>query len=114
VIGPSLVNATAVYVAREAVDLRKSIDGLALWVETSLPVSPLSGSVFVFFNRNRDKVKILWWDRHGFWLAYKRLERGRFRCPVPERLSLAELTLLLEGVDLAVKRFREVRAGRVG
>ena len=107
------MNATAVYVAREAVDLRKSIDGLALWVETSLPVSPLSGSVFVFFNRGRDKVKSLWWDRHGFWVAYQRLERGRFRGHVPERLSFAELTLLLEGVDLSVKRFRAVRAGRV-
>lgn len=111
---PSLLSAQAVYVAREAVDMRKSIDGLALWVETSLPVSPLSGSVFVFFNRGRDKVKLLWWDRHGFWVAYKRLERGRFRLPAPERLSRAELTLLLEGVDLSVKRFREVRAGRVG
>jgi transposase len=101
-----------VYVAREAVDFRKSIDGLALWVETALPVSPLSGSVFVFFNRSRDKVKLLWWDRHGFWLAYQRLERGRFRCPLPEQVSLAELTLLLEGVDLSVKRFRDVRARR--
>ena len=106
------MNATAVYVAREAVDLRKSIDGLALWVETSLPVSPLSGSVFVFFNRGRDKVKSLWWDRHGFWVAYKRLERGRFCGAVPEQLSITELSLLLEGVDLSVKRFRDVRACR--
>ena len=110
----SLLNAQAVYVAREAVDRRKSIDGLALWVETSLPVLPLSGSVFVFFKRGRDKVKLLWWDRPGFWMAYKRLERGRFRLSVPERLSRAELTLLLEGVDLSVQRLGEVRAGRVG
>ena len=102
---PSLMNATAVYVAREPLDMRKSIDGLALWVESSLSVSPLSGSVFVFFNRGRDKVKLLWWDRHGFWLAYKRLERGRFRLPAPESISLSELTLLLEGVDLSVARF---------
>ena len=61
---------TAVYVAEGAVDLRKSIDSLALLVQTSLPVSPLSGGLFVFFNRGRDKVKLLWWDRHGFWLAY--------------------------------------------
>jgi len=58
-----------VYVAAEAVDMRKSIDGLASWVQESLAVSPLSGSLFVFFNRARDKVKLLWWDRHGFWLA---------------------------------------------
>lgn len=112
VLGLSLNQAVAVYVARDAVDLRKSIDGLALWVETSLPVSPLSGSVFVFFNRQRDKVKLLWWDRHGFWVAYKRLERGRFRGAVPERLSVVELSLLLEGVDLSVRRFRDVRARR--
>lgn len=111
-LGLSLNQAVAVYVARDAVDLRKSIDGLALWVETSLPVSPVSGSVFVFFNRQRDKVKLLWWDRHGFWVAYKRLERGRFRGAVPERLSVVELSLLLEGVDLSVRRFRDVRARR--
>lgn len=109
---PSLLNATAVYVAREPVDFRKSIDGLALWVETSLPVSPLSGSVFVFFNRGKDKVKLLWWDRHGFWLAYKRLERGRFRVPAAERITLSDLSLLLEGVDLTVPRLRPVKVLR--
>ena len=109
---PPLLQATAVYVAREPVDFRKSIDGLALWVETSLPVSPLSGSVFVFFNRGRDKVKLLWWDRHGFWLAYKRLERGRFRGPVPERITLSDLSLLLEGVDLSVARLKPLKVTR--
>jgi transposase len=109
----TILGATTVYVAAEPVDLRKSIDGLALAVESSLGASPLSGSVFVFFNRGRDKVKLLWWDRHGFWLAYKRLEKGRFRQPVSAALSRADLLLLLEGVDLSVKRFREVRAGRV-
>jgi len=58
---------TAVYVAEGAVNLLKSIDSLAQLVQTSLPVSPLSGALFVFFNRCRDKVKLLWWDRHGFW-----------------------------------------------
>lgn len=109
----SVMNATAVYVAQDAVDMRKSIDGLALWVTMSLPVSPLSGSVFVFFNRGRDKVKLLWWDRHGFWVAYKRLERGRFRWPLPDRISRSELALLLEGVDLSVKRLGEVSAKRI-
>jgi transposase len=107
----TILSATAVYVVAEPMDLRKSIDGLALAVETSLGASPLSGSVFVFFNRGRDKVKLLWWDRHGFWLAYKRLEKGRFRRPVTAALSRADLLLLLEGVDLSVKRFRDVRAG---
>jgi transposase len=79
-----------------------------------LGASPLSGAVFVFFNRGRDKVKLLWWDRHGFWLAYKRLEKGRFRKPLSGAISRSELLLLLEGVDLSVSRLREVRAGRVG
>ncbi len=109
----TILSAAAMYVVAEPVDLRKSIDGLALAVESSLGSSPLSGSVFVFFNRGKDKVKLLWWDRHGFWLAYKRLEKGRFRQPVGAALSRADLLLLLEGVDLSVKRFRAVRAGRV-
>lgn len=101
-----------VFVAREAVDMRKSIDGLAALVQASLPVSPLSGSLFVFFNRGRDKVKLLWWDRHGFWLAYKRLERGRFRVPAAERLTLTDLALVLEGIDLKVARFKAVACQR--
>jgi transposase len=108
-----LLGASAVYVVAEPVDLRKSIDGLALAVESRLGASPLSGTVFVFFNRGGDKVKLLWWDRHGFWLAYKRLEKGRFRQPLTASISRSELLLMLEGVDLSVRRFREVRAGRV-
>ncbi len=76
-------------------------------------MSPLSGSVFVFFNRGRDKVKLLWWDRHGFWLAYKRLERGHFRRPGHKQLELAELWLLLEGVELSARKPRAVRCERV-
>ena len=95
----------------KAVDLRKSIDGLALWVETSLGVSPLSGSVFVFFNRQRDKVKLLWWDRHGFWVPYKRLERGRFSRTVPAQDGLRRTEpCLLEGVEPVGARV----AGRFG
>ncbi len=104
---------TAVYVAEGAIDMRKSIDGLAMWVQESLPVSPLSGALFVFFNRRRDKVKLLWWDRHGFWLAYKRLEKGRFRLPVAPRLTLSDLTLVLEGIDPTVRRLKSVPCQRV-
>jgi transposase len=105
---------TAVYVAGQAVDMRKSIDGLALAVQESLPRSPRSGALFVFFNRARDKVKLLWWDRHGFWLAYKRLERGRFVLPAQQDLTLADLSLVLEGIDLTVRRLRSVAWERVG
>jgi transposase len=103
-----------VYVAAEAVDMRKSIDGLARLVEESLPASPFTGGVFVFFNRSRDKVKLLWWDRHGFWLAYKRLEKGRFRLPVISAMTLPELTLVLEGIDLSTRRLKPVACNRVG
>lgn len=102
-----------VFVAAEVVDMRKSIDGLAALVEASLPVSPLSGSLFVFFNRGRDKVKLLWWDRHGFWLAYKRLERGRFRLPAAHQLTLTDLALVLEGIDLKVARLKAVACRRI-
>lgn len=103
-----------VYVAAEAVDMRKSIDGLARLVEESLPASPFTGGVFVFFNRSRDKVKLLWWDRHGFWLAYKRLEKGRFRLPAIPAMTLPELTLVLEGIDLSTRRLKPVACNRVG
>ena len=103
----------AVYVAAQAVDMRKSIDGLALLVQESLPVSPLSGSLFVFFNCGRDKVKLLWWDRQGFWLAYKRLERGRFRPPANHQICHADLLLLLEGIDMNTRRLAPVTCSRV-
>ena len=95
------------YVCAEPVDMRKSIDGLSQLVEPLLSGDAFSGSVFVFMSRRREKVKLLWWDRHGFWVAYKRLERGRF--PRPEELarrglSLAELTAFLDGIDLTRTR----------
>jgi len=105
------------YVCAEPVDMRKSIDGLAQLVAPLLRGDAFSGSVFVFMSRRREKVKLLWWDRHGFWLAYKRLERGRF--PRPEELarrglSLAELTAFLDGIDLTrTRRLASVPATRI-
>lgn len=112
-----LGGAAKAYVCAEPVDMRKSIDGLAQLVGPLLEGDAFSGSLFVFLSRRREKVKILWWDRHGFWLAYKRLERGRF--PRPEvfasrALSVAELCMWLEGVDLArTRRLAYVSASRV-
>ena len=104
----------AVWLVGEAVDMRKAIDGLAQAVVDTLQRQPLSGEVFVFGNRGRDKIKLLWYDRHGFWLAYKRLERARFRWPaIGGRIDTTELTLLLEGIDLRVPRFRRVDVQRV-
>ena len=97
--------ALAVYVHRDAVDFRKSINGLAALVEQALGLDPFGPAVYVFGNRRRDRVKILGWERNGFWLLLKRLERERFVWPHTEcaviELSVAQLHWLFEGIDLA-------------
>ena len=106
--------AVAVWLVAEPTDMRCSIDGLAQLVVDALDRQPVSGEVFAFSNRGRDKVKLLWYERTGFWLAYKRLERARFRWPaVGGSISLSDLHLLLEGVDLKVARFKRVQVERV-
>lgn len=96
-----------IYVAVEPTDMRKSFDGLAMLARHVLGQDPLSGYLFVFFNRTGDRCKVLWWDRSGFCLFAKRLERGRFRLPreLPPgarqlEVEASELALLLEGIDL--------------
>jgi transposase len=94
-----------VYTANEAVDMRKSYDGLSGCVEHLLHADPLSGHLFVFFNRRRTQVKILVWDRTGYCIYSKRLEQGRFYLPVDKSPSdLARLLLILEGIDLSESR----------
>jgi transposase len=105
------------YVCAEPVDMRRQIDGLAQMVEPHFGADVFGGQVFVFMGKRRNKVKLLWWDRHGFFLLYKRLERGRF--PAPQELarrglSMAELMAFLEGIDLAhARRVAAVHASRV-
>ncbi|MBD1371039.1 IS66 family insertion sequence element accessory protein TnpB [Hazenella sp. IB182357] len=70
-----------VYLAKGSTDLRKSIDGLAVLVQERFNLDPFSPSLFVFCNRKRDKLKILQWEHNGFWLHYRRLERGTFLWP---------------------------------
>lgn len=101
----SLGAATRIYLAAGATDMRKGFDGLFALAREQTHVDPLSGHVFVFCNRPRNRVKVLYFDGTGLWVCAKRLEGGRFRWP--ERgdgsrisLSRAELTLLLEGIDL--------------
>lgn len=92
-----------VYLYASPVDMRKSIDGLAALVEAELPAPPMGGALFVFCNRSRDKVKLLVWERNGFVLWYKRLERERFRWPKDDGavvLSGQELNWLLDGFDI--------------
>lgn len=102
--------AVRIFVAVPPADMRRSFDGLSALVRDVVRADPLSGHLFVFFNRVRDRVKVLWWDRSGFCLWYKRLERGLFRPPSANaacvEMEAAELGLLLEGIDLAGARRR--------
>lgn len=96
-----LPNNVKVLVATEPVDFRKTFDGLCGVVRNALGEDPLSPTLFVFRNRRGDQLRILWWDRNGFALWMKRLERGTFRVPHAEGakrvLSPMELAALLEG-----------------
>jgi len=94
-----------IHVYLEPVDMRKSIDGLAAIVELELKLSPFAPALFVFCNRSRDKVKLLYWERNGFVLWYKRLEKQRFRWPKQLSLVSAEqLSWLLDGLDIEAMR----------
>jgi transposase len=98
-----------VYIAAGNTDMRKSINGLASIVQESFKLDPFSSSLFVFCNKNRNKLKILQWQHNGFWLHYRRLEKGVFRWPKgdntsPLILSSRELQWLLDGLSLIQKQ----------
>jgi transposase len=100
-----LMDASQVYLACGATDMRKSIDGLAALVQYSFDLNPFSDAWFVFCNRGCDKLKMLRWDNNGFWLYYRRLERGRFEWPskaqsAPMAISRRQLAWLLDGLCL--------------
>ena len=99
-----------IYFAAELVDMRKGIDGLRALVEGELKKDAYGGHLFVFVGKSKDKVKILFWDRNGFALYLKRLERGRFQLPVVcahtkhVTMEPSQLTMLLDGIDLNARR----------
>ena len=98
-----------IFLCLAAVDMRRSFDGLAAMAEQVVRQDPLSGHLFVFRGRRGDRVKVLYWDRDGYALWYKRLEAGLFRFPVDgseaKEISAADLGLILEGIDVrSVKR----------
>jgi transposase len=97
-----LTAATRIYLYRGCCDMRKSFDGLCGIVRSDLGADPLSGSLFVFVNRRRSMVKLLYWDRDGLVLWYKRLEQGRFILPARAsedgHIERRDLTMLLEGI----------------
>jgi transposase len=107
----TLSPAVRIYMATGATDLRRSIDGLSGLVRERLALDPLSGHLFLFRNRRGDGLKVLAWDRSGFWVLYKRLERGTFAWPSEDgsesvEMRSADLALLLAGVDIARTRRR--------
>lgn len=96
-----------VYIALEPQDMRRSFNGLAAAVAGELGDDPLSGALFVFTNKRRNRLKILFWDGTGLWVSAKRLEQGRFSWPTPsargqKKLSLTPeaLAMLTDGIDL--------------
>ena len=106
-----------VFVCAKPTDMRKSFDGLMATAEQIMKQDPLSGHLFVFRNRNRDRLKILYWDRDGLAIWYKRLEKGTFQLPTDlmwedekrtsAEITTEELTLLLGGVDLSSVKKRK-------
>ena len=109
----SLPPSVRVFAARGATDMRKSFDTLAAVVCEVVDEDPQSGHLFVFVNRRRNRMKILWWDRSGYCLLAKRLEQGQFRVYDQAsggaggfEMTTSELLLLLEGIDLRGARHR--------
>ncbi len=109
-MGVGLPPSVRVYFATELVDMRNGIDGLRAIVEQVLKRDPNSGHLFVFIGKAKDKLKVLFWDRNGYVVYFKRLERGRFQVPTlnATRASVemepAQLAMLLDGIDLNAKR----------
>lgn len=102
-----------IFVARQPTDLRRSFDRLAAMVTDVLGEDPLSGHVFCFFNRRRDRAKLLLWDRGGFWIFYKRLEVGTFAEAGKREITTRELFLLLEGIEVVRERRRYVEPKKI-
>jgi transposase len=102
----SLPPSARVCVCTTPTDMRKSFDGLCAVAQLLVKQDPFSGHLFVFLSRRRDRVKILYWDRSGFCLVYKRLEEGTFRMPERGEIGARELMMVLEGLDAGEVRQR--------
>jgi transposase len=104
-------SAVDIFICTQPTDMRKSFDTLSMRVSQLLHQNPMSGHIFVFFNKRRDRIKLLYWDHNGFCLFYKRLERGTFNIydwnntsHTSYTTSARELTLILEGIDISRAR----------
>lgn len=94
---------TPIWFYPQPVDFRKQLDGLVHLIADHWQMNPASGQLFIFRNRSCHKIKMVWWDRNGFWLFYKRLEKGRFQFPKPDHPALEltrdQLAWLLSGLN---------------
>lgn len=103
-----------IYISLETIDMRKAIDGLVCLVEKHFNQNPGSGHLFLFFNKHKDKVKIIFWDRNGYVMHYKRLEKHRFHFPKltdTKQIIITEVQLhgLLAGLDfMLMGKFTEI------
>ena len=103
-----------VFLYRLPTDMRKSFHGLVALTESAVKQDPLSGSLFVFFNRQRDRIKILYWGQTGFCIWYQQLQKGTYQLPAAKSLeeqetmevTRAQLSLILDGIDLSSARQR--------
>ncbi|SRR5690606_19998427 len=105
----SLSSSCRYFIYRKQADMRKGFDGLSGLVRDGLGKDPLSGDVFIFFNRRRTQVKMLLWERDGFSIYYKRLERGSYELPMHDSTELRadDLLLILQGISLKSVRRRK-------
>jgi transposase len=111
----SIGSHTRAFLAVGATDMRKGFEGLFALVKHRLNGDPLSGHLYVFCNRQRNRLKVLYWDGSGLWVCAKRLEKGRFAWPeaadaqaeAPIALGAAEWSMLIEGIDLTGARRRQ-------
>lgn len=105
----SFPSAVKIYLCKEPTDMRRSFDSLAMMVQYVIKQDPLSGYVFAFRNKRGNSIKLLYWDRDGYAIWYKRLEKGTFNVPMTitedHCLEHHQLTMMLEGIDFTkVKR----------
>jgi len=112
----NVLQTSTVYLITGFTDMRKAINGLSLIVSEQLNHDPFDGSLFVFCNKGRNKLKILHWQHNGFWLYYRRLEKGNFKWPSQFQgesivLSYRELSWLLDGLSLTQKQAHSAVCG---
>jgi transposase len=104
----SFPSAVKIYLCKEPTDMRRSFDGLAMMVQCIIKHDPLSGHVFVFRNKRGNMLKLLYWDRDGYAIWYKRLEKGTFSWPdhVGDNalIDYRELSMMLEGITMSSRR----------